>query len=330
MLGVARAGHPPHRSVRGGSYRRGGRARLTHVPVRRAPAHTGRAANHSVQTGSKHTHGHTYRGGSWSPGESVLVLGAGKQQKGADRPRQAIVTEAAAEGAHAVPVRFSGPAAAGGNEARVPATRLVPDYRTAGASASAGAGPLIVATPDTDVLRRLARGVCVGSDRVVEIGASYGECSRVLVDCQPESYLGIDNSGECVRACEAAIQDGCARFRCLDVLSKRDVARQLVEDERPSLMVVDIGGQRALADVMELLECLVDALHSVAPAPDAEAGAGAEASPGTAAGAAKATGRQTLILLKSEMLVAEARKSPAVFNGGAPGPTLAACPQGWW
>lgn len=58
----------------------------------------------------------------------------------------------------------------------------------------------------------------------------------------------------------AGTGDGCAEFRQLDALLERDALRSAIEAEAPTLMVMDIGGIRALADVMELVELVVSAL----------------------------------------------------------------------
>ena len=185
----------------------------------------------------------------------------------------------------------------------------LPDYRAAAVGGHQSRGALVVAIHDTSSLRRLSRKICTAADRVFEIGCSYGACSAVLCEASPAYFLGIDNSEECVVACRAALPS--ANFRRLDALLGRDTLQALVRAERPTLLVVDVGGIRALADVMELLEGLVSALG---------------------------TSSQSLLLVKAEKLVHAARTQLRRADGDADGAETAAalrervvaCPGGWW
>jgi alcohol dehydrogenase YqhD (iron-dependent ADH family) len=111
---------------------------------------------------------------------------------------------------------------------------------------------------------------------VLEIGSSFGACSVIICKALAAAaaaaqqaaavanYVGLDTSEKCISACEAlalpATGGVTARFQCLDVLAEREALCQLVAVERPSLVVVDVGGTRALPDVMEVLELVVEAL----------------------------------------------------------------------
>ena len=202
------------------------------------------------------------------------------------------------------------------------------------------AGPLVLATPGTKIFRQLARWQCAPGDVVLEIGASYAECSRYL--CGARSFLGVDNSYECVQACRKALPS--ARFERLDALTDRAGLTALLAVERPTLIAVDVGGSRALPDVLELLEfvlrCMA-ALDREPTAPDSAAAAEQDGAAGsmparattatiatasssssssststtsrsitasTSASSSTATatavGRPLLVLLKSESLVA--------------------------
>ena len=122
--------------------------------------------------------------------------------------------------------------------------------------------PLVVVTPDTVVMRRLARGQTHASDAVVEIGCSYGQCSRFLLGGQ--SYLGLDNSYECVRHCRERLPQ--SRFAKLDALADTAGLRTMLAAERQTLIVVDIGGLRCLPDVLEMIELVISITAEQLPA----------------------------------------------------------------
>ena len=189
----------------------------------------------------------------------------------------------------------------------------VSDYRAVAANLER-AGPLVVATPDTDSLRRLSRLHTTRRDRVLEIGCSYGACSTLICDAQPDIFVGLDNSEECVQACIARNLNGCSPvFRRFDCLLEREALRQLLIDINPTLVVVDVGGIRGLADVVELIELLVASLHPQV-----------------------SNSTTQLLLVKSEQLVAEAVKSTAVVvdwekqESDGVLERVIACPVGWW
>lgn len=113
-----------------------------------------------------------------------------------------------------------------------------------------------------------------------------------------------------------------ARYEQLDALAQRDRLCSLLRAERPSLVVVDVGGIRALADVMELLETVLAAVSQPEQAP---------ASSGSAGGEVAAP--HTLVLVKSEKLVTELlkhRQREQQQRQLAPQPRVLACPTGWW
>ncbi len=189
----------------------------------------------------------------------------------------------------------------------------VPDYRSL---ADTLGHQLVVVTFGTKALRRLCRQ-CVGADeRVVEIGASYAACSRVLA-ARAEAYLGLDNSYECVEACRAALREvPRARFERLDALVERGLLAAHLEREAPTLLVIDVGGSRALGDVMELVDFCVAEL--------------ARRPPRAAADAARA--RQPLLLVKSEQLTRAAASRVGAGSGEAAAGEAVACGRGdgWW
>jgi hypothetical protein len=144
----------------------------------------------------------------------------------------------------------------------------IPPYR---ALADESGGVLIVAMHDTNTLRTLSQLLRDARDHVVEIGCSYGACSRaILSSCPPATFLGIDNSEECVASCQRDLQpeprdpQDCAassavvqrsaqcavRFERVDALRETERLCALVVQECPTLCVVDVGGIRAVEDGM--------------------------------------------------------------------------------
>ena len=72
---------------------------------------------------------------------------------------------------------------------------------------------------DTHGFRRLARLQVESGDKVVEIGCSYGHCSRAIVGTGDVDLLGLDIALECVRHC-VALQLPRARFGWFDALCR--------------------------------------------------------------------------------------------------------------
>ena len=131
-------------------------------------------------------------------------------------------------------------------EESVPLGRLAPAYRD-------WAEPTVVVVDDTHSFRRLARLQVESGDKVVEIGCSYGHCSRAIVGPADIDLLGLDVSDVCVRHC-AALQLPRARFDWFNALCSRAKLRHLLATERPDVLVCDINGRRVLPDIIELLE----------------------------------------------------------------------------
>jgi hypothetical protein len=261
------------------------------------------------------------------------------------------------------------------------AAGAMPSYRAIGSRVGDGepaSVATVVVTPDTDAFRRLARlQVDVRNDAVVEIGCSYGGCSQLLIDegvpsaaavmCEEEladvvaappserasaraRYVGVDNSFECVSHCCQTMPT--ARFQRLDAISDTPGLAALLMAERPSLVVIDVGGNRALADVAELVERVVRELARPAAPPtteetEAAAAAMVETAPGKRAvvsSRAPTSPQPPLVLVKSEALAAElveemklrvARSGAALSPGHRPEDRACAtawiqCPDGWW
>ena len=127
-------------------------------------------------------------------------------------------------------------------------------------------------------------------------------------------FLGLDNSFECVSHCRKLLPTG--RFERVDALADHAGLLAVLESERPTIVVVDVGGNRGLADVTELIERVV---AGVTRSPEVATKPGVPA---------------LLILVKSESLVEELRKSlpeqGASFQTDQGQQTMIRCPHGWW
>ena len=126
--------------------------------------------------------------------------------------------------------------------------------------------PDVVVTAETGDLRRLCRALVRKDERVLEIGCSTGFCTRVL--CRsgpPELVVAIDTAYSCIAATEALVSAergtaGCAlEVLKLDALKETDALRQLVARTLPTLAVVDVGGDRALPEVVAVIDVLLRA-----------------------------------------------------------------------
>lgn len=126
--------------------------------------------------------------------------------------------------------------------------------------------PDVVVTAETGDLRRLCRALVRKDERVLEIGCSTGFCTRVL--CRsgpPELVVAIDTAYSCITATEALVSaeretTGCAlEVLKLDVLKEADALCRLVARTQPTLAVVDVGGDRALPEVVAVIDVLLRA-----------------------------------------------------------------------
>ena len=140
-------------------------------------------------------------------------------------------------------------------EESVPLGRLAPAYRD-------WPEPTVVVVDDTHGFRRLARLQVESGDKVVEIGCSYGHCSRAIVGPGDIDLLGLDVSDVCVRHC-ASLQLPRARFDWFNALCSRTKLRHLLAAERPDVLVCDINGRRVLPDIIELLEGSMGSMGSM-------------------------------------------------------------------
>ena len=130
--------------------------------------------------------------------------------------------------------------------------------------------PDMIVTPETGDLRRLCRALVRKGDRVLEIGCSTGFCTRVL--CRsgpPDLVVAVDTAYSCVTATEELVSAECEGTGCalevlkLDVLLDPNALHQLVARVQPSFAVVDVGGDRALPEVVAVIDELLRAAAGV-------------------------------------------------------------------
>ena len=160
--------------------------------------------------------------------------------------------------------------------------------------------PDVVVTAETGDLRRLCRALVRKGDRVLEIGCSTGFCTRVL--CRsgpPELVVAVDTAYSCVAATEELVSAECKATGCalevlkLDVLLEPNALYRLVARVQPSLAVVDVGGDRALPEVVAVIDELLRAAAGVSD--------GTHESNGSRAMASR---QLDLVVVKSEELAA--------------------------
>ncbi|CAE7447644.1 cbiT [Symbiodinium microadriaticum] len=121
-------------------------------------------------------------------------------------------------------------------------------------------GPVVEVVASTDSFRQLAKCRLHDGDRVLEIGCCFGQCTVILAERAAE-VLALDTSKECVQLTSQRLREERlaerARSERLDVLAHPELLRILASCNPPfSVVFVDIGGNRELNHVVELLELL--------------------------------------------------------------------------
>ncbi|CAE7722672.1 cbiT [Symbiodinium pilosum] len=112
----------------------------------------------------------------------------------------------------------------------------------------------------TDSFRKLAKCRPHDGDRILEIGCCFGQCTVILAERAAE-VLALDTSKECVQLTSQRLHEDQlgdrARSERLDVLAHPELLRILGSCDPPFTVVfADIGGNRELNHVVELLELL--------------------------------------------------------------------------
>ena len=159
--------------------------------------------------------------------------------------------------------------------------------------------PLVLVTDTTEMLRHICQGHTVADESVVEVGSSYGGCTAVLVSSGAGRVVGLDSSWECIT--ESRRRVPLASFEHVDAFADRAALATVLRRECPTLVVVDIGGNRACADVMDA----IDAVRAALPA---------EGTPRA----------RLMVLVKSEELHA------ALLRHRVPSPGCSQSAHAWW
>jgi len=122
----------------------------------------------------------------------------------------------------------------------------------------------VLVTPETNFFRQLAANV-FSSDRVLEIGFSSGETSKLLWAQHCQSWIGFDTSEEMLQKCQEAIaaQPSCTSDRravivnpLVDPAKARKEARS--NGNVPNVIFLDIGGNRELLNVLRMISWVLE------------------------------------------------------------------------
>ncbi|CAJ1338040.1 unnamed protein product [Effrenium voratum] len=126
-------------------------------------------------------------------------------------------------------------------------------------SVAAGGFFQVEVVASTKSFRQLAKCRPHDGDRILEIGCCFGQCTVILAERATE-VLALDTSKECVQLTSQRLEEmelDCARSERLDVLAHPELLRILACCDPPfSAVFADIGGNRELAHVVELLQLL--------------------------------------------------------------------------
>ncbi|EOD35706.1 hypothetical protein EMIHUDRAFT_460569, partial [Emiliania huxleyi CCMP1516] len=134
----------------------------------------------------------------------------------------------------------------------------------------AGSVPMLLVVPETPAFRCRAREAAAGAI-VLEVGCSYGEATASLLAAGAASVLGLDSSIECLRSARGSerlaphLSTGRLSLRLLDALRYPAQLQAAAQSVRPSVVLLDIGGDRDLPSVFRTLCALTDATSSRPP-----------------------------------------------------------------
>lgn len=116
--------------------------------------------------------------------------------------------------------------------------------------------PRVLIMADTTTYRRMAKTQVGREDAVLEIGSAFGDCTRIL-QCHAGAAVGVDVAQELVKECRRRHPQ--CHFEWLDFREEPERLRSILRDlcSAGTLKVfVDVGGDRAAADVCKVLSGL--------------------------------------------------------------------------
>jgi len=111
----------------------------------------------------------------------------------------------------------------------------------------------IVLIPETLYFRQMVYQVDT-KDRVLEIGCSTGETSKLLLARNIEKWMGWDTSNEMLETCRDALKPMSSQCEWIqvDALAEPERAVQEAKTFTPTVVLIDIGGNRDSRDVVDL------------------------------------------------------------------------------
>ena len=121
----------------------------------------------------------------------------------------------------------------------------------------------ILVTSDTIYYRQLATSQTTKEDKVLEIGCSTGKTSEILSK-QASSYVGFDTSKTMVEETLVKIRSESSVCHQVDALKDPTLAQELAcQSSEPSIVFMDIGGNRELVGVIRMLHWIMNSFSNV-------------------------------------------------------------------
>jgi hypothetical protein len=116
--------------------------------------------------------------------------------------------------------------------------------------------PTIIVTPETNHFRQMASQV-TSSDKLLEIGCSTGETSKLLIPLC-DTWVGLDTSEQMIAQCKTTIGDSLdektCHFAIVDALIDPAKAEQECKKFGDlSVIFIDIGGNRECINVLRMV-----------------------------------------------------------------------------
>jgi SAM-dependent methyltransferase len=111
----------------------------------------------------------------------------------------------------------------------------------------------IIITAETNHYRNLAASHVASDDRVLEIGCSTGQASLIITKIASE-WVGLDISETMIDRCRA--QKSLKKAFCVDAIKDTEKTLEIVQNNltsTPTVVFVDIGGNRELEGVLQIL-----------------------------------------------------------------------------
>ncbi|GKZ00448.1 hypothetical protein MPSEU_000997400 [Mayamaea pseudoterrestris] len=158
---------------------------------------------------------------------------------------------------------------------RVKRKRLLPVYQSPTLQSSNSNNnnkTLILVTPQTMHYRHLAASQTYASDGVLEIGCSTGMTSQIIWRMRPVSWVGFDTGLEMVQTTRQKLQQQHSstttssnkNYTCIQIDALKESSRAKREATRHgpvSLVLMDIGGNRDLRSVIDMLQWVLASLN---------------------------------------------------------------------